>query len=658
MRIPGRDGAAAPWVGLAALVALCASVVRASDGDLDASFGTGGIVAASFGGVAGGGALALDGNGNVVVAGQLTIDPLIAPTAAILARYSAGGVLDGSFNGGTGYALSGDSLFGGSGVELGLQSDGKIVEFVLTGSGTRYTSGYATRYGSNGVLDAGFGSGGQQPLLLVPGDLIVLPDDRMLVSGGATSAFFTTTLYIDRRLPGGPLDAGFGVGGRVNLGDTVGSVPRMARRSDGGIVAAVRLPVQVTPQIVFALKVVALTANGAVDMSFGTAGWVDLGIDAYVAGMAVLSDDRIVLASSAGGVSRVHRLLADGGPDPTFSGGTVLAPITAQSIDAMSDGRTVLCGGGNPQLTVARLQYDGAPDPSFGSGGVVTTSFGDASSYAIDCLRQPDGNILAIGTTGDYTNSRLVMVRYLAAPAAAQCGDGVLTLGEQCDDGNTVNGDCCAADCTFESAATICRVSSGACDAAENCTGTSSTCPADVADSDSDGDGVCDAVDLCVGGASIDDVRLRARNYATLAGDDALRLHGRIAFAASVPLDPAATGLHLALRDASGVSFDITVPGGSGWTTRSRGGRTTWSFRSATPVGGAVTKLRLRRDAGGSLAVVVSGTRGSFAFDPVQMPATLSIGFPDASACGELRVDGSAANCTLSSSGATLTCRS
>lgn len=112
-----------------------------------------------------------------------------------------------------------------------------------------------------------------------------------------------------------------------------------------------------------------------------------------------------------------------------------------------------------------------------------------------------------------------------------------------------------------------------------------------------------------------------------------------------------------ALRDAAGVSFDVTVPGGSGWTSRTGGRRALWIFRSATPVGGAVTRLRLRREVTGRLDVVVSGTGGSFALDPVQTPATLSIAFPDASACGELRLDGTTANCTLSSSAATLNCR-
>src|SRR5439155_25133889 len=39
---------------------------------------------------------------------------------------------------------------------------------------------------------------------------------------------------------------------------------------------------------------------------------------------------------------------------------------------------------------------------------------------------------------------------------AAICGNGVLEPGEQCDDGNTVNGDCCSATCRFEAAGSPC----------------------------------------------------------------------------------------------------------------------------------------------------------------------------------------------------------
>lgn len=58
------------------------------------------------------------------------------------------------------------------------------------------------------------------------------------------------------------------------------------------------------------------------------------------------------------------------------------------------------------------------------------------------------------------------------------CGNGVLEVNEECDDGNTTDGDCCSSACFFET--TECRPPTGECDAAEFCTGSSFPCPPDM----------------------------------------------------------------------------------------------------------------------------------------------------------------------------------
>jgi cysteine-rich repeat protein len=56
------------------------------------------------------------------------------------------------------------------------------------------------------------------------------------------------------------------------------------------------------------------------------------------------------------------------------------------------------------------------------------------------------------------------------------CGDGIVAGAEQCDDGNTIDGDCCSSDCQFEAAGKACDdglcyngTNSGICDGAGNC---------------------------------------------------------------------------------------------------------------------------------------------------------------------------------------------
>lgn len=66
-----------------------------------------------------------------------------------------------------------------------------------------------------------------------------------------------------------------------------------------------------------------------------------------------------------------------------------------------------------------------------------------------------------------------------AGLAYSVCGNGISEPTEQCDDGNTVNGDCCSSVCQLVSSGTTCRGAAGECDAPEQCTGTSGACPPD-----------------------------------------------------------------------------------------------------------------------------------------------------------------------------------
>ena len=116
----------------------------------------------------------------------------------------------------------------------------------------------------------------------------------------------------------------------------------------------------------------------------------------------------------------------------------------------------------------------------------------------------------------------------------AVCGNNVPTYAEQCDDGNTANGDCCSSTCQFEAEfsacgepsdvscdapdscdgagvcvdrvdfeGTECRGALGVCDEAEFCDGSTDECPADVLKDTTfecnAAAGVCDEAELCTG---------------------------------------------------------------------------------------------------------------------------------------------------------------
>ena len=83
------------------------------------------------------------------------------------------------------------------------------------------------------------------------------------------------------------------------------------------------------------------------------------------------------------------------------------------------------------------------------------------------------------------------------------CGNGVLEVGESCDDGNTDPGDCCDAMCQIEPIMTECRASAGMCDVAESCDGVTALCPADgfepITTECRASAGMCDVAESCDG---------------------------------------------------------------------------------------------------------------------------------------------------------------
>ncbi len=272
-----------------------ATVVRLlSDGSLDSSFGTGGVVHFNdaLTAAAGTGArsarvvslvgVALQGDGKVVVAGRVTLEggKKSSPTyqyAIFLARLHSTGVLDASF--GIGGLVVHDRTTQDDNValdSLGIQSDGKIV---VGSNRVSYTlsdlaAGRAwviTRYLPTGAVDTAFGSvlGANRSLL----GLTVDASDRILVSGAQAFVLNANDVVLARYLPGGTLDATFGSGGSwvfgPNANDQAGSTPVVM--ADGRIAVAVRLiPVSAAEP-----RVVRLTAAGALDASFGSGGFSD-----------------------------------------------------------------------------------------------------------------------------------------------------------------------------------------------------------------------------------------------------------------------------------------------------------------------------------------------------------------------------------------------
>lgn len=153
-------------------------------------------------------------------------------------------------------------------------------------------------------------------------------------------------------------------------------------------------------------------------------------------------------------------------PDP------FAAPDVSDEVGALATGLAEL---GYPLGTVAVVQdvveigTDETVDEVFMSShnpiDDPTFVIGDPSDYSTwIAIGDEDVQVDVEITTTSYTFFRLI------AALGSPCGNGSLDDGEQCDDGNSVDGDCCSAACVYETAGTACD-DGLACTAMDTCDG-------------------------------------------------------------------------------------------------------------------------------------------------------------------------------------------
>ena len=273
---------------------------------------------------------------------------------------------------------------------------------------------------------------------------------------------------------------------------------------------------------------------------------------------------------------------------------------------------------------------------------------------------------------------------------------GVCDLAESCDGVNNA----CPAD-AFAPPTTVCRASTGTCDIAETCTGASATCPADTGQPDTDGDGVCDALDNCDGAANPsqadadgdglgdacdpctnivptgqDKVKLTLTKLLAPANDDKLSFKG---FFTSVPLtptiDPVTNGMRFLIVDSTGaIPVDITIPGGAyntstkvGW--KANGSGTSWLYKNSgnpTPLINGIQKMQLKKLSSpvGKFKFGVKGKNGNYPINGANLPlvGTIVIDVPNATTgqCGEAKfpaVPPAKPSCLSTSGGKTIKCK-
>ena len=191
-----------------------------ADGSLDTTFDTDGIVITDFGGADRIRALVIDGDGKLVAAGYSDTGD---GGDFALARYNTGGGLDTSFDTDgmvtTDFDADMDRATG-----LLIQDDGLIVvvgEAYTTASGGQDFA--LARYQAGGALDGGFGTGGKVVSDFNGGDdragaVVFQPDGKLLVAGTAYQGATGDDLAVARYNSDGSLDSAvFGAGGKTSV---------------------------------------------------------------------------------------------------------------------------------------------------------------------------------------------------------------------------------------------------------------------------------------------------------------------------------------------------------------------------------------------------------------------------------------------------------
>ena len=193
-------------------------------------------------------------------------------------------------------------------------------------------------------------------------------------------------------------------------------------------------------------------------------------------------------------------VLPDAGNDPTMEGatltvvdlgggaGTMTANLASTRWQALPTGFKYKGQTGDPCKTIIIKDDKLVKVVCKGASVTLTPPFTGAAAVALEV------GSTSIRYCASFVGMSVVLKNELkpngkgifkgkGAPAPASCpdcGDGDLDAGEQCDDSNNANGDCCSATCQFET-------SGSACDDGDACT----------ENDQCDGAGVCGADPVC-----------------------------------------------------------------------------------------------------------------------------------------------------------------
>ena len=293
-----------------------------------------------------------------------------------------------------------------------------------------------------GNLDPTFGDSGLletnlQNHIEASSELIIQPDGKIVVAGRITNPIQSTfDLILARYNPDGSVDPTFGQNGIVtaSMNTTAYGQFNLAIQDDEKILAAATLE--------DSIRILRYQPNGVLDTSFASQGVITSSIDNQlnsITGIDVQSDGKIVvigqkISPSYEAIhSAVLRYTSEGLADTSFGLNGVATQTLANhhinfyDLAIQTGGEIVVVGESRSntsilsgQMLLLQLNPNGTLDTTFSDDGILTTTItysGDTYAIASGVQLQPDGKIIAAGTTGIYpfnanANMGFTLARY------------------------------------------------------------------------------------------------------------------------------------------------------------------------------------------------------------------------------------------------------
>jgi uncharacterized delta-60 repeat protein len=393
------------------LILMSRSIVHASDGDLDTTWGGDGVVVSTHTDASAAYALANYPGDRVLVVGWVTD---LTASRILVNRFLADGSADTSCNG-TGEFI--DTVNDAVASDVVVLSDGSFVvagTIQINNKGTLFVAKFTSTcnldgtFGTTGIAtySALLGSSGRALVVQSDGKIIVVGDESSTVSDSSDQRVLVT-----RFSALGALDTSFGSNGRfISSSNEKGLAQDVVIDSSGRIIFTGSIVGTVAPD---AAIIGRLTSNGLLDSTFATQGYLidEFNGDPQLNAIALRPNGNLVAVGTYGGPfpstqqSPIIVCLTQTGAfdsDCGVNGWTYLptanSDVYADDVFVTADNRILLSGAsddGTARPIVMRLNHNGTPDSSFATSGTWRGSALIGRMYSMTI--QSNGRILAAG---------------------------------------------------------------------------------------------------------------------------------------------------------------------------------------------------------------------------------------------------------------------